>query len=194
MAFADERKTLAKKFNDKARRTLVVKTRVIIPHKVKPTGETITKENRDVRVDISQLNLKELRFLDVFREMGWDFEKACAKMCIDPIEGRKTYRKCLWFPQEDAYVKAKAKVPTPDYILAKDVDNVEGAAKLDDSQHKSLDRLAKITGSFKTSDTGPSTVNIFNLPKLTPEIESKFKALAEQALEAEVVEAKVANG
>jgi hypothetical protein len=194
MSFPDERKTLAKSFNDKARRTLVTKNRVIIPHKVKPNGTVITDDNFNVKVDISQLNLKELRFLDVFREMGWDFERACEKMCIEPIEGRKTYRKCLWFPQEDAYVKAKAKVPTPEYILAKDVDNVEGAEKLDDSQHKSLDRLAKITGSFKTSDSVSSTVNIFNLPKLTPEIEEKFKALAEQALEAEVVEAKVANG
>lgn len=188
-----EAKRLSEPLNDKARRAIVVGSRAIVPHKTKPNGEIVTSENFDVKVDVSQLNLRELRFLEVFRELGWDFERACERVGIDVIAGRKTYRKCLYFQQEDAYIRAKAKVPTPEYILAKDVDNVEGAGKIDDSQHKSLDRMAKITGCFKTTDGGTNTVNIFNLPKLTPEIEAKFKELAEQALEAEVVP-QAANG
>lgn len=169
-------------FSTRGRKVLVRQGRAVIPHRVKPTGETVTKENFDARVDISDLNQNELRFLEIFRESGWDFEKACEKANVEVVAARMTYKKCLWFPQEDAYVKAKAKVPTPEYILAKDLDNVEKAVPLDDSQHKSLDRLAKITGAFKATEVNVQQ-NVFNL-NLTPEQQKRYEVLASEVLEA----------
>lgn len=187
MQDSDEAKRFASQFSDKSRKAFRIGNKVAIPHKVKPNGEVVSQETFNAKTDISQLNLNELRFLDVFRDLGWNFDKACEKVGISVDQGKRTYKKCLWFQQEDEIVRAKAKVPSANYILAKDIDNVEKAVVLDDSQHKSLDRMAKITGSFKTTELN-ITQNVFNLPKLTPEVEAEFKALAEKALEAEIVE------
>lgn len=184
-SFRKDVKGLTSHFYDKARRPLTYATGAMIPHKVKLDGKTITKENFDPRIDISKLNLNELHFLDVFREEKWDFDKACEKLGYDKLSALATYKRCLWFKQEDAYVRAKAKVPTPEYILAKDVDNLEGAKEITDSQHKSLDRLAKITGSFKTNDI-TITQNFLQMPSLTPDQEQKLRLMADAIATEEV--------
>lgn len=197
MSFTEEGHSLAKKFSDRSRKVVRVGRIFNVHHKVKLSGSTITPGNFVPKIDVSHLDLEELRFLDVFREMGWDFDKTCEKLGLETIKARKTYQKCLWFKQEDVYVQAKAKVPTPEYILAKDFDNVEGVSGIDDSQHKSLDRLAKITGAFKSGEVNIQQ-NIFNLPDLPPEALAKVKVLADQEAqiiqESLVQEAQVVHG
>jgi hypothetical protein len=184
----DEEKALVRTFSDKARKVKKSGKSFIVPHKVKPDGEVITQENLNAKTDISQLNLNELRFLDVFRTSGWNIDKAANKAGLTTEQAKKTYKKCLWFADEDAIVRAKAKVPSPEYILAKDVDNVEGAIELSDSDHKSLDRIAKITGSFKAQEINITQNNLI-FPKMSAEAEAAIRQLADK--EADVVETTI---
>lgn len=170
-----EYKELVKPLNDKARKTSRRGNQTLVPHKVKASGETITETNLDAKTDLSLLNMNELRFLDAFRESGWDLDKACGQFGVSLDQGRKTYKKCLWFQKEDEIVKAKAKVPTANYVLAKDLDNVEGVIELSDSDHKSLDRMAKITGSFKTTTDVNVHFNAFLKPELSAEEEKRTR-------------------
>jgi hypothetical protein len=89
---------------------------------------------------------------------------------FQPEQAEKTFKKLAYFKTEDARIKALATEATPERVLAKDIENIETGA-LNDSQHKSLDRVAKIVGAFKTNDSGaPSTINILQL-NMTPEQE-----------------------
>lgn len=187
MTKKDELTKLAKKFSDKSRKSISIGNQAIIPHKVKPSGEIIDDKNFDAAIDISRLNLSDLRFLDAWRDAGWNMEKACAKLGIEIAKAKRMYEKVRYFEFEDTKVKTLAKVPTPEFVAAK---NIEGFYhdNLSDGQRDHLKELAKITGAYKNTATLSITQNVFNLPKLTPEVEAEFKALAEKALDAEIVE------
>jgi hypothetical protein len=169
-----ELKELASSFSDAGRKVAVSGGEALVPHKLKPDGSAVEESNFDVRVDISRLSLSEIRFLDVFRSCGWDFDKACERSGVGTDTARRTYRKCLLFGEEHERILAKAKVPSVEYVLARDVDNIEGVRSIEDSEHKSLDRISKILGAFKTTDVSV-TQNVFNLPALSPEAEAKLK-------------------
>ena len=183
-----ETKALVKKFSDKARKTKRVGNKFFIPHKFTPEGKVVTPENFNVLTDLSQLNLSHLRFLELWQSQGWDNEKTLTKCGLAPDIAEKTFKRLAYFKTEDATIKVLAARATPEAVLAKDVRNIEEInpkKELSDSKHKSLERVSKVLGMFKSSDIS-ITQNVFNLPSLTPEVEAKFKALAEEALEAEV--------
>lgn len=183
--WAKTRHRLAKKhFGDQA---VVSTNQTLARHRMTPDGEVVREGNFDPCRDIATLKDSELYFLDVWRESGWNNEEACRKSRLGYEEAKRLCRKLARWHEESLRVEALAKVPTPSWIAAKDVKNVYDGGSLSDSAHKSLERLAKITGAFKTSDVS-ITQNVFNLPKLSPEVEAQFRVLAEQALEAEVVE------
>lgn len=184
----DELKQLAKKFKDKSRpRIHIVGRKALIPHKVKPSGEVVTKENLDIAVDLSCLDLNDLRFLDAWKDCGWNMEKACEKVGFTLALGKRCYEKVKYFEFEDKKIKTLAKVPTVDFVTAK---NFEGFVQdnLSDGQRDHLKELAKITGAYKNTASLTITQNVFNLPKLTPEVEAEFKALAERTLDTEVIQ------
>ena len=74
------------------------------------------------------------------------------------------------------------------------MENVYEGGGLEESEHKSLQELAKISGAYKTQNSPAGmVVNVFNLPKLDPESEQKLKEIARR--EAEIIqEAQVVNG
>lgn len=178
---------MVKEFSDASRKAVVVANKAVIPHKFTESGEVVGGDNFNPKRDVSRLSLTDLRFLSAWRAAKWDDKIATEKLNLEPEAAKRIIKRVSYFKTEDAKVKALADIPTPEWIAAKDVENVYEGGTVNDSQHKSLDRLAKITGAFKTTEVN-LTQNIFNLPALSPEVEAKFKALAEEALEAEIVE------
>jgi len=107
---------------------------------------------------------------------------AIQKTAISPDKAERLIKKLACFRQEDARVKALCQIPTPDWIAAKHVENLYNPT-LEDSQHKSLQELAKIEGAYK--QVAQTQINVFNLPKMAPEVEAKLKQLAEASIQAE---------
>lgn len=169
--------------NDKARKVTLRGKQVIVPLKFDEDGNPTTTD----RLIFKRLSLLDLRFLQALKKSDWNVEKA--RLQIDGMEFEKAnrlLRKLSCFREEEAKVKALCEIPTPDWIAAKHVENVYDGGTLQDSQQKSLAELAKIEGAYK-QQTPATQINVFNLPKLTPEVEAEFKALAEKALDTEQV-------
>jgi hypothetical protein len=127
--------------------------------------------------------------LRLWREADWDIEKAVQVSALPQSHVERLVKKLSCFRDEDAKVKALCEIPTPSWIAAKHVENVYNPT-LEDSQHKSLAELAKIEGAYKQQN--PTTqINVFNLPKMSPEAELEIRKIAER--EADVVEAQLAS-
>ncbi len=175
----DETNALAQSVNDKARRIKIRGNHAIIPLKFDKDGNPAKKS----RWTIKQFSLEDLRFLQALRKADWDVEEARRAASIPLEKAERLVRKVACFREEDARVKALCEIPTPEWIAAKHVENVYDGGTMQDSEHRSLQELAKIEGAYIQSLQ--AQVNIFNLPPLAPEVESELKALARKALDAE---------
>jgi hypothetical protein len=185
----DESKKLAKNLSDRSRKVTRVGRQFIVPHKFTPSGDVVTQENFSAQTCLSKLNLADLRFLALWKENKWDDGKTAEAAGLSPEQAEKTLKKLRYFKTEDARIRALAAEATPERVLAKDMENME-TGLLNDSQHKSLDRVAKITGAFKTAAEINIQQNIFNLPKMSPEAEAALRAIADR--EADMVEGELA--
>lgn len=173
-----ERENLESAVNDKSRHIEIRGKQAIVPLKFDEDGELATVD----KLIFKRLSLDDLRFLKVWREAEWNTEVAIQKTAISPDKAERLIKKLACFRQEDARVKALCQIPTPDWIAAKHVENLYNPT-LEDSQHKSLQELAKIEGAYK--QVAQTQINVFNLPKMAPEVEAKLKQLAEASIQAE---------
>lgn len=188
MDFPNEKKELVRHFSDKSRRTVKSGNSYLVPHKFSPEGEVLDDKNFRINRDLSKLNLNDLRFLKLWQSHGWDEVKTLEKCNLHPDQAKKTFKKLAYFKVEDARVRALAEQATPEMVLAKDVENIE-TGKLSDSQHKSLDRVAKIVGAFKTTEVNIQQ-NIFQMPPLPPQQAEELRRVFDSI--ADVQEAEVA--
>jgi len=170
--------------NDKSRRVARIGNRVFVPLKFDDEGNPLTNETFDPSKHLKALSLNDLAFLKAWRASGWDDKKACEVTHIEPESAKRLIRRLKPFKDEEARVKALADIPTPTWISAKHVENVSEGS-LDDSQRDSLKELAKITGAYKPLQQ-TVTHNVFTM-SLPENLESEFKALADKALESEIV-------
>lgn len=172
--------------NDRSRKVRIFGKQAIIPLKFDKEGNPTSVD----KLVFKRLTLNDLRFLKEWRNSNWDTDRASEKCGLDKAAPRtaRLIKRLACFRDEDAKVKALCEIPTPSWIASKHVENVYSGGSLDDSSHKSLQELAKIEGAYKQQAVN-TQINVFNLPKLTPDVEAKFKELAEQALESEVVNA-----
>lgn len=166
----DEYKALVKPLNDKARKTTRLGRQTLVPHKFTEEGD-IPKDASEVV--LSKLNLSDLRFLNLWRNNKWGDDKTRAESGLTPEQFEKTVKKLAYFKTEDARIKAMAESASPAMVLAKDVENLH-THKLQDTDHKSLDRIAKITGAFKTTEVNV-TQNFLQLPDLSDEKRKEIK-------------------
>ena len=167
--------------NDKARKVTLRGKEVIVPLKFDEDGNPATVD----KLIFKRLNLNDLRFLQALRKAEWDVAKACEISGCVLEKGERLVKKLACFREEDAKVKALCEIPTPDWIAAKHVENVY-SQNLDDTQHKSLQELAKIEGAYKNNLNVNVTQNVFNLPKYDPETEAKLKEIADR--EAQIIQ------
>lgn len=184
----DEAKHLVKSFSDKSRKVARVGSKFIVPHKFTENGEVLTEENFSAKKDISRLNLSDLRFLEIWRDNKWNDEETVKKSNLSPEQAERTFKKLKYFKTEDARIKALASQATPERVLAKDMENLETGI-LNDSQHKSLDRVAKITGAFKTT-TDINITHSLEVPKLNLEAWEAIKKIAD--IQADVIDVEAA--
>lgn len=182
-----DRRDLKKVVNDEARRVKIRGNQAIVPLKFDEDGEVVSETTPSQKVILKHLTLKDLSFLKVWKESEWNITEARAKSNLEESDVDRLVKKLQCFRDEDAKVKALAEIPTASWITAKHVENVYEGGRLEDSEHKSLAELAKISGAYKTVANLSITQNVFNLPQLTPEVEAKFKRLAEEAMNAEQV-------
>lgn len=182
-----DRRELESAVNDKARKIRVRGPQAIVPLKFDKHGNPSTDKTRIYK----RLSISDLRFLQIWRDAGWDVQVAIQKAALPQPVAERLIKRLQCFREEDARVKALCEIPTPAWIAAKHVENVYEGGRLEDSEHKSLQELAKIQGAYKSQTNVNITQNVFNLPKLTPEAEAKIKAIAD--LEADVQEAQVVN-
>lgn len=181
----DESKRLAKSFSDKSRKVTRLGRQFIVPHKFTEDGK-IPRTSQEVV--ISKLNLNDLRFLQIWRDNKWNDEATLKALQLPPEQAAKTFKKLAYFKTEDARIKALASEATPERVLAKDVENIE-VGNLNDSQHKSLDRVAKTLGMFKTT-ADVNVTHTLNVPKLDPAVWDAIRQIADQ--QADVIDAEVA--
>lgn len=136
---------------------------------------------------IKTLTQQDLWFLKFWREAGYaDAEGSCRKAGIDVAHAERLAKRLGAFREEEAKVKALAEIPTPSWVAAKHVENVYEGGGVEDSVHKSLSELAKITGAYKTQAAVSITQNVFNLPKLSDETRARLKEIADR--EADMVD------
>lgn len=165
--------------NDAARKVTLRHGRVIVPLKFDRQSKPATEQT----VILKSLSLDDLAFLSLWREHGWDVDKATAASTIALTRIPALIKKLQVFRDEETQVKALAEIPTPAWIAAKHVENVYNGGTLEDSEHKSLQELAKIEGAYKQQ--APNTqITIWNLPELPPEQTAKLKEIFDTNAEA----------
>jgi hypothetical protein len=165
---------LASAVNDSARKISVRGRQAVVPLKFDADGEIVNETTPPTKLVLKRLTLKDLEFLKAWRESEWNLEKARGKVSIDDSDIERVVHKLQCFREEDAKIKALAEIPTATWIAAKHVENVYEGGRLEESEHKSLQELAKIQGAYKQQ--APTTqVNVFNLPDLPPEQAAKIK-------------------
>jgi len=172
---------LASSVNDGTRQVRIRGIKSPVPLKFDKDGNPARTPQA---VILKHLNRDELYFLKLWRDSGWNIAEATAKSGVTPEMAERLVKKLSVFQEEDEKVQALCKIPTPEYVAAK---NLEGfyTDSFSDGQRDHLKELAKMTGAYKTVASLSITQNVFNLPKLTPEIEAKFKQLAKEALDTE---------
>ncbi len=166
----EDRAQLEKVVNDRARRVKIRGNQAIVPLKFDEDGNPATLD----KLIVKRLNLNDLRFLRIWKNCSWDIQKATKDSCHTEAQIERLVKKLACFREEDARVKALCEIPTPDWIAAKHVQNVYEGGTIQESEHKSLQELAKIEGAYKQQ--APTTqINVFNLPTLGPAQEAKLK-------------------
>lgn len=182
-------KKLLDEVNDKSRRSLRRNNKVLVPLKFHENGDLLTDETFDVKRHLKTLTMSDLRFLQEWRNQGWDTDKACLVLCIEKDKVKRLVKKLEVFREEDARTKALSEIPTPAWIQARHMENVYQGGVLEDSERDSLKELAKISGAYKTQAGVNQTINIFQMPKLSPEAAKKLKEFAD--LQADIVEGEI---
>lgn len=189
---AQEAEQLSEKNSDRARKTRRVGRNFLVPHKFDPSGQPLTEESFLPARDLSLLSMLDYSLLDALQNTGWNLEKSCAKLGMEPEEARRRFKRLQYFEFEAKRAQALAAVATPEFITAQHIDNVY-TNTLDDGQRDSLRELAKITGAYK--QTNVSQTNIFNLPVLTPEQEAQLRAIGDSiAMKKSAINAEVVPG
>jgi hypothetical protein len=180
---------LEREVNDASRKITIRGKTAIVPLKFDEDGNPATID----RLIFKRLSLMDLRFLGALRKSEWNLDGAIVATGISKERGERLIKKLACFREEDARVRALCQIPTPDWIAAKHVENFYEGGKLEDSQHKSLQELAKIEGAYKNNLNVTVTQNVFNLPHYDPATEAKLKEIADR--EATIIqEAQVVNG
>lgn len=188
MTLKDETKALVNTFSDSSRKIERIGRQFIVPHKFTPDGEVVSKDNYDQKTCLSKLSLDDLRFLSLWKTHKWDDDKTLKETGLSSDQAAKTFKKLAYFKVEDQRIKALAQEATPERVLAKDVENLDTGG-LNDSQHKSLDRIAKAAGMFKTQSE--LTVNhTIQVPKLDPAAWDAIRKIAD--MQADVIDGEVA--
>ena len=173
---------LERAVNDRSRKITIRGHQAIVPLKFDEDGNPATVD----RLIFKRLSLNDLRFLRHLRESKWDIAIACKKAGVAESSSERLIKKLSCFREEDARVKALCEIPTPDWIAAKHVQNVYEGGTLEDSEHKSLQELAKIEGAYKNNLNVTVTQNVFNLPHYDPATEAKLKDIADR--EAQIIQ------
>lgn len=184
-----EEQALLAEVSDKARKPILKGRQVLVPLKYDAEGEILNQETFDVKRHLKTLTMSDLRFLQAWRNHGWNTDKACEQLAVPIEKVKRLVAKLEVFRHEDARTKALSEIPTPAWIQAKHVENVYQGGTLEDSERDSLKELAKISGAYKTQASVNQTINIFQMPKLSPEAAQKLKEFAD--LQADVVETSV---
>ena len=186
----EEEKELLTEVTDSARRPIHKGSKAIVPLKYDEEGELLTQETFDVKRHLKTLTMSDLRFLRAWRNAGWDTDKACQELAVPIEKVKRLVAKLGVFREEDARTKALSEIPTPAWIQAKHMENIYQGGTLEDSERDSLKELAKISGAYKTQASVNQTINIFQMPKLSPEAAQKLKEFAD--LQADVVDGELA--
>lgn len=184
----DEGKALVKKWSDKSRKVARKGSNTfLVPHKFTPDLEVRQPEDQIV---LSKLTLADFRFLDAWRDSGWDILAACKKLDISTELAEKSYKKVRYFQDEDAKVQALSKVPTANWVAAKHTENIINGGQLNDSQRDSLKETAKIVGAYKPTTSIQVQAHVLQMPQMSPEqakaAKEFFDKLAEPIQEAQV--------
>ena len=186
----DEEKTLVKEVSDRSRKTLTQGNTVIVPLKFGDDGVLLDENTFDARKHLKRLTMDDLRFLQAWRASGWDTEKVRGERGLTVDQVKRLVGRLSVFREEDARTKALAEIPTASWITAKHVENIYEGGRLDDSERDSLKELAKISGAYKTQTAVTNQINIFQMPRLSPEAAAKLKEFAD--LQADVIEGDLA--
>ena len=171
-----ERENLANVVNDATRKVTIRGGQAIVPLKFDEEGNPATVD----KLIFKRLSLLDLRFLGALRKAEWDINRAISDVGISIEKGERLVKKLSCFREEDARVRALCEIPTPSWIKSQHVENFYAGGTLEESQHKSLQELAKIEGAYKNNLSVSVTQNVFNLPKYDPATEAKLKAIADQ--------------
>jgi len=157
--------------NDGTRKITLRGREALVPLKFGKDGRPATQRT----LLLKRLTLDDLRFLQLWREASWDIAKARQDSGLLPERVERLVKKLQVFREEDAKVKALSEIPTPSWISAKHVENVYDGGTLEDSEHKSLAELAKISGAYKPTTNVNLNFNAFVKPELSPEDEKKTR-------------------
>jgi hypothetical protein len=177
-------KNLEKAVNNASHRVKLRGNQVIVPLTYDEDGEVATLD----KTIFKRLNRNDLRFLLEWQKTDYtkDVDELCKKTGLERSRVDWYVKKLTCFKNEDARTQAFCTIPSVEHIKARHQVN-SYTDELTDGQRDSLKELAKIVGAYKNTAQVSITQNVFNLPKLTPEVEQKFKQLAEEALDAEQV-------
>lgn len=186
----DEEKELLTEVTDSARKPIQKGNKALVPLKYDEEGEILTSETFDVKRHLKTLTMSDLRFLRDWRKNEWDTDKTCDQLAVPKEKVKRLIAKLDDFRKEDARTRALSEIPTPAWIQARHVENVYQGGTLEDSERDSLKELAKISGAYKTQASINQTINIFQMPKLSPEAAAKLKEFAD--LQADVVDGELA--
>lgn len=165
-------KSLRQHFNSKSRSVKRDHDNYLVPLKYDPvTGAVLTEDVFDARKHYKKLNLNDWAFLECWMKHGYNDEKAKEELGLTDFNLKRLVKKCEPFKAEESRDKVLAKIPTPTFIQARHTENILGGIELDDSDHRSLQELAKISGAYKPTTNLNVNVNAFVRPQLTPEQE-----------------------
>lgn len=172
----DKRRLANEAVNDAARKVTVVAGRVAVPMKFDEDGNPAELD----RVSIKVLSINDLRFLKALRENDWDPIKAAGICGFDLAKVERRMKKLACFRVEDAKVKALAEIPSPQWIAARHVENVYSGGPLQESEHKSLQELAKISGAYKNTNQINIQQNFLQMPAMSEEARKQLEELADK--------------
>lgn len=160
---------LEKAVNDGSRKIHLRGSQAIVPLKFDSDGEVVNESTPPQKLVLKRLSLKDFAFLKAWRENDWDIEKTSKEISYPLPEIERLVKKLQCFREEDAKVKALAQIPTTAWITAKHVENVFEGGSLQESEQKSLQELAKISGAYKPVTSVNIQANILQMPELSPE-------------------------
>lgn len=171
-----ERRALVKTVTDASRQVKLRGSQVIIPEKFDRHGKVVTDETPKADWVFRRTTQYDLAFLALWKESGLteDIDSVAKKANLTHDEAARLIKKLAWFKIETDRIKAIADVPTPAWITAKHLENVQEGGTMNDSQHRSLQETAKIVGAYKPTQSVNVQINL-EKPAWTPEQEAKLR-------------------